>query len=62
MGKLTIIKIGKEITGVFISPELVQGCGFESLHVNIVDFSKALAPWEDKVLDDIEQLKLVKIA
>ena len=62
MDRLAIIKVGNEITGVFISPTLADDNGFEPLQVDIVDFSKELAPWENKVLELIEQSKLVKIA
>ncbi len=62
MDRLAIIKVGSEITGVFISPSLAEDHGFETLQVDIVDFAKTLAPWENKVLEMIEESKLVKIA
>lgn len=55
MSKLAITKVGDEITGVYLTP-------VESVEVKIIDFDKVLAPWEEKLLDDIEQDKLIKIA
>jgi hypothetical protein len=59
---LAVIKVGNEITGVFLSRSLVQDNGFEEINVSVIDFANALAPWEDKVVDLIEKRKLIKIA
>lgn len=54
MAKIVIVKIGEEITGVYISKS--------DLVVEIIDFSKVLAPWHENTLDQIDQSKLIKIA
>jgi hypothetical protein len=60
--RVAIIKIGKEITGVFASRDLLENDGFEPVDITVVDFSKVLAPWENKVVELIDQRKLIKIA
>lgn len=60
MDRLAVIRVGEEITGVYISPNLIKEPVF--LQVDIVDFIKELSPWDNKVLELIEESKLVKIA
>jgi len=62
MNKLAIVKVGDEITGVYISPrlEIVEGSG--QLEIEVIDFSKTISPWDEKTLDQIEQSKLIKVA
>lgn len=60
MNKLVIVRIGKEITGVFISPKATNEDG--ALEVDVVDFSKPLTPWEEKTMELIEESKLQKVA
>lgn len=54
MAKIVIIKVGEEITGVYVSKS--------DLVIEIIDFSKTLPPWHENTLDQIDQSKLVKIA
>jgi len=53
--RLAVIKVGDEITGVFITPN-------QGVDVNVINFSKTLAPWENRIMELIEQSKLEKIA
>lgn len=62
MKKLAIVKVGDEITGVYLSSTYAQELGGDNLEVDIIDFNKALDPWADKTIEQIEECKLVKIA
>lgn len=58
--KLAVVKIGNEITGVYISPKLKAEEGY--LQVEIIDFSQTIAPWQEKTLELIDESKLIKVA
>lgn len=60
MIRIAVTKIGNEITGVFCSSENELD-GVQTI-VQIIDFEKTLAPWEESTLELIEQNKLLQIA
>lgn len=61
MPKVVVIRVGKEITGVYISAAVVNGPDAR-IDTEVINFESVLAPWEEKTLEQIEQSKLVKIA
>lgn len=56
MSKIVIIKSNKEISGVFVSPDLIGDVDLE-----FIDFDKQLTPWDDNTLEQIEKDKLKQI-
>lgn len=56
MNKIAIVKVGTEITGVYVSSNLAG-----VLTIETIDFKSPLSPWAEKTIEEIEQSKLVKI-
>jgi len=57
MNKLVITKAGNTITGVYLSTDLIGDTQLETL-----DYDKLIFPSDEKIEDEIDSNKLIKVA